>query len=203
MQGYPKTVRLKDNRTAQLRPLAGTDFDKLYAFFMGLADGDRLFLRDDVSNPDLVRRWTKNLDFDRVIPIVAEDGEAIVADGTLHFTTYGWSQHVAMLRLVVAESHRDVGLGTLVARELVGLAEERGIEKLQANVIDDDLNSLKMFEAMGFGKEAVIRDVAKDQHGEKHNLAIMINDVASLEQTMEDWISDSMLPSFRVPGAGA
>ncbi|MBU0717344.1 MAG: GNAT family N-acetyltransferase [Planctomycetes bacterium] len=203
MQGYPKTVRLKDGRTVWLRPLAISDFDKLYAFFRGLADEDRLFLQQDVSNPDLVRKWTENLDFDRVIPIVAEEGEAIVADGTLHLRAYGWSQHVAMVRLVVARSHRDVGLGTLVARELVELAEERGIEKLQANVIDDDLTSLKMFKAMGFAKEAVVRDVAKDQHGKKHNLAIMINDVASLEQTMEDWLSDSMQPAFRVPGAGA
>ncbi|UCE59705.1 MAG: GNAT family N-acetyltransferase [Phycisphaerales bacterium] len=203
MQGYPKVVKLKDGRNVTLRLLANGDFEKLYAFFQDLEEADRLFLRDNVADPALIRKWTENIDCERVVPIVAEDGETIVADATLHNRPHGWAQHVGLIRLVVAGSHRDVGLGTLLARELVGLAEERGLEKLQANVIEDDQAMLKTFEAMGFGKEAVVREAVKDQHGNKHNLAILINDVADLGRSLEDWISDTMIPSFRVPGAGA
>ena len=77
------------------------------------------------------------------------------------------------------------------------------ISDLQANVIEDDRAMFNMFAAMGFCKEAVIREAVKDRHGKKRNLAILINDVANVERALEDWVSDNMIPAFRVPGAGA
>ena len=106
MRDYPKTVKLRDGRAVVLRPLANGDFEKLHAFFQALTDEDRLFLRNDVKDPALVRRWTGHLDFDRVIPIVAEDGDKIVADGTLHMNRHGWMQHVGIIGVVVARTHR-------------------------------------------------------------------------------------------------
>jgi L-amino acid N-acyltransferase YncA len=202
-QDYPKEVTLRDGRTIRLRPLDKGDFDSLYDFFQELSDEDRLFLRNNVKDPNLIRRWTEKIDFERVIPLVAEDGGRIVADGTLHFRTHGWMQHVGLIGLVVARSHRRSGLGTLTARELVGLAEQRSLERVQAFVIEDDLGTVKMFETVGFNKAAVVKNMVKDQRGNKRNLAIMCNDVANLSRAMEDWIHDSMLPAFRVPGAGA
>jgi len=202
MRDYPKTVKLRDGRAVVLRPLANGDFEKLHAFFQELTDEDRLFFRNDVKDPNLIHRWTENIDFDRVIPLVAEDGNRIVADGTLHFRTHGWMQHVGLIGLVVARSHRRSGLGTLTGRELVALAEERNLERVQAFVIEDDLGTVKMFETVGFNKAAVVKDMVKDQKGSRRNLAIMCNDVANVSRAMEDWIHDSMLPAFRVPGAG-
>ncbi len=199
-RAYPKHVTLKDGRRVVLRPLEAGDFDELYAFFQGLTEEDRLFLRHDVSDPDLVRKWTEHRDFSRIIPLVAVEGGKIVADGTLHVTGYGWMQHVGHIRLVTARTHRQSGLGTLIARELVALANERNLEKLQAHVIEDNTGAVKMFQRLGFEMAAVLKDLPKDQHGKKRNLAIMISDVANLGQTMEDWIQDSMIPAFRVPG---
>jgi ribosomal protein S18 acetylase RimI-like enzyme len=197
---YPKDVTLKDGRRVVLRPLEQGDFDKLYAFFGDLPEEDRLFLRHDVSNADLVRRWTEDLDFKHIIPLVAVEGGKIVADGTLHLTDFGWMQHVGHIRLVTARTHRHSGLGTLIARELVALAKGRNLEKLQAHVIEDNAGAVKMFQQLGFETVAVLKDLPKDQHGKKRNLAIMLSDVVNLGQTMEDWIQDSMIPAFRVPG---
>lgn len=199
---YPKTERLKGNREVVIRPLAKDDFERLCRFFQALPTEDRLFLADEVTNPDLIRKWTDELDFEKVIPLVALDGDNIVADGTLHIAPGGWMQHVGHIRLVTAKSHRHTGLGTLIARDLVALAAERDLEKLQANVIEDSKGAVRMFEAVGFVKEVVIKNLVKDQHGRERNLAIMINDVASLTRTLEDWIQDSMIPEFRSPGEG-
>ena len=157
MQDYPKTVKLKDGRAVMLRPLASGDFHKLYAFFEALPDEDRLFLRHNVRDPELIRKWTAEIDLERVIPLVAEDGDAIVADGTLHMATHGWMRHTGLIRLVIARTHRHVGLGALTARELVSLAEQHGLEKLQAHVIEDDLGSVKMFQRLGFEKAATLK----------------------------------------------
>ena len=195
---YPKALKLKDGRTVSLRPLQRHDADKLGTFFSTLPDEDRMFLRHDVSDPDLVRQWTEKLDFEQIVPLVALDGDTIVGDGTLHIAAHEWMRHVAHIRLVTARTHRHKGLGALIARELVALAADRDIEKLQAHVVED-----KMFQAVGFNTVAVLKDMVKDRTGRKRNLAIMDNDVASLGRIMEDWIHDSMLAAYRVPGGGA
>ncbi len=86
---------------------------------------------------------------------------------------------------------------------LVSVASERNLEKLQAEVIEDDISAVKMFDAVGFKRIAVLKDMVKDTKGKDRNLLVMLNDVANLGRTMEDWIQDSMIPAFRVPGAGA
>ncbi|MCP4591348.1 MAG: GNAT family N-acetyltransferase [bacterium] len=200
---YPKSIELKDGRKVILRPLAQDDFDGLFSFFQALSKEDRLYLAHDVSDPDLVRKWTDELDFERVIPLVALERDRIVGNGTLRMASRGWMRHVGQIRLVTARSHRHRGLGAFITRDLVALAGERGLQKLQAHVIEDSVGAVRMFEAVGFNKVAVVEKLVRDQHGAERNLAIMINDVVSLAQIMEDWIQDMMIPAFRGPGEGS
>ena len=202
-KAYPKTVQLKDGRSLVLRPLARDDFDQLHTFFTSLSEEDRLFLRHDVRDPEVVRKWTEDLDFERIVPLIALDDGNLVGSGSLHLLPHGWMSHVGHVRLVTARSHRHQGLGGLIARELVALANERNLEKLQAHVVDDNLGAVKMFEAIGFETAVVLKGMVKDQSGKLRNLAIMVNDVGNLSQLIDDWIQDSMLPSYRVPGGGA
>ena len=202
IEGYPKEATLKDERVVTIRPLTNGDFDKLRAFFEALPEEDRLFMRHDVTDSEVVGQWVGQIDFDRVIPLVAEEGDKIVANSTLHLSAHGWATHVGHIRLATARTHRHVGLGTLIAREMVLLAEKRNLEKLQSQVIEDNVGSVKLFENLGFKVVAVLKDLVKDQKGNKRNLAIMIADVADIERILEDWIHDSMIPAFRVPDDG-
>lgn len=199
---YPKLLTLKDGTSVAIRPLAQGDFEQLFSFFGALHEEDRLFLRDDVSDPELVRRWTEEVDLDRVIPLVALDGDQIVANGSLHIMPHAWIRHVGHIRLVTARSHRQKGLGKLITRELVTLAQERDLEKIQAHVIEDNKAAIKMFTAVGFEVAAVLKGMVKDRSWKSRNLAIMVNDVANLTRIMEEWIQQSMQPGFRAPGGG-
>ncbi len=200
---YPKTVALKDGKSVVIRPLVRDDFDQLLTFFRSLPEEDRVFLRHDVSDPEVVRKWTEELDLVRTIPLVAFDDDELVASGSLHIMPHECMEHVGHIRLVTARSHRNKGLGGLISRELVAFAEERNLEKLQAHVVKDNLGAVKMFEALGFQTEAVLKGMIKDRTWKTRDLAIMVNDVANLTQIMEEWIQESMLPSHRVPGDGA
>ena len=73
LSGYPKEAALKDGREVIIRPLSNGDFDMLTAFFSALPAEDRMFLRHDVTDPEVVGRWIEHLDYSRVIPLVAED----------------------------------------------------------------------------------------------------------------------------------
>jgi L-amino acid N-acyltransferase YncA len=199
---YPKILELKNGREVLLRPLASDDFDMLHSFFCSLPEEDRLFLAHDVTDAELIRKWTEELDFERVIPLVAQDEDLIVGDGTLHMASRGWMRHVGQIRLVTARTHRHTGLGRLIARDLVALAAEHELEMLQAHVIADSVGAVRMFEAVGFNKVAVMKKLVRDQNGHSRDLAIMINDVVSLNQVMEAWIQDMMIPAFRGSGEG-
>jgi hypothetical protein len=50
------------------------------------------------------------------------------------------------------------------------------------------VGTLRAFENLGFRREAVLRDHVQDVGGHKHNLVIMINNVAELWQGMQDLI---------------
>ncbi|HVP13769.1 MAG TPA: GNAT family N-acetyltransferase, partial [Phycisphaerae bacterium] len=185
---YAKELTLKNGRRVTIRLLRSSDYDGLLAFFRGLPDSDRLFLQHNVTDPELIRKWTKQLDLEHIIPLVVEDEGKIVADGTLHLSPHGWMHHVGQIRLAISPSHRHLGLGTFVAYELLELAEDRNIEKLYANVIEDDSVSIRLLQRLGFKIAAVLKDLVRDQHGKKRNLAIMMNDVADLGRILEDWI---------------
>ena len=202
-RAYPKTVTLKDGRSVVLRPFKREDFDGLVAFLQALPEEDRLFLRHDVRDPATVRRWMEELEGGRILPLLALHSDEIVGLGRLYLMNHGWMQHVGHMRLITARTHRHQGLGGLLARELVALGTDHNLEKIQAHVIEDDLGAVRMCQALGFQTAAVLEGMVKDQSGKRHNLAIMVNDVANLSHLIDEWIQESILPAFRVPGGGA
>ena len=112
---YPKTVKLRDGRSVEIRPLCREDYESLHDFLLSLSDEDRLFLRHDVRDPDLPRRWAEDLTSNRLVLLAAFDQDRVVGTGRLYRMNHGWMHHVGHLRLITAVSHRRVGLGGLLA----------------------------------------------------------------------------------------
>ena len=88
MEDFPKTVKLKDNTTVVIRPLAKQDGPALLKFFAEIPEEDRLFLKDDVTKKEVIDRWVTKLDFDNVMPIVAEKDSDIVKSLLLYSSKY-------------------------------------------------------------------------------------------------------------------
>ena len=174
---YPKKVRLQSGTSVTIRPMVKEDADKLYAFFSRVPREDRLFLRDDVSIRDVIDSWTQELDYRKVLPLVAEVGGNIVGDATLHRRTFGWTSHVGKVRLVIDKDYRGKGLGTVLIEELIDIAKKAGLEQLVAELISDQTGALSAFKRLGFEKEAVFFNYVKDQIGEERNLVVMIKNL--------------------------
>lgn len=174
---YPKKVRLQSGTSVTIRPMVKEDADKLYAFFSRVPREDRLFLRDDVSIRDVIDSWTQELDYRKVLPLVAEVGGNIVGDATLHRRTFGWTSHVGKVRLVIDKDYRGKGLGTVLIEELIDIAKKAGLEQLVAELMSNQTGALSAFKRLGFEKEAVFLNYVKDQMGEEHNLVVMIKNL--------------------------
>jgi RimJ/RimL family protein N-acetyltransferase len=185
LDDYPKEITLRDNSTVILRPLVKEDEQALIAFFQGLKEEDRLYLRDDVTDPAVIRGWMENIDYERVLPILALDGKTIVADATLHRDPHGWMRHVGQIRMSVAGSHRGRGLARIMAAEVFRQAVASGLDKLNAEMLTIQKNAQRVFTRLGFKEEAVLKEQAVDVNGQKHDLIIMSNDVSDL---WDQWV---------------
>ena len=186
MEQFSKTIRLRDGTTVLIRPLAKQDGPALFDFFTALPEDDRLFLKEDVTKREVIDRWIEELDFDKILPIIAEKDSAIVGDATLHLSRYGWQRHMAEIRCVVSREYQKKGLGTALMHELVSYADQKGVSKISAYMMDIQESAQRAFQRLGFRKEAELKDFVKDIQGKTHDLVVMVNDVADLWKKMED-----------------
>ena len=188
LKAFPKDVSLRDGSIVTLRLMTIGDEVALLDFFRKLPEKDRLFLKDDVTDPEVISHWAKNLDYNKVIPIVAlKDGE-IIGEGSLHMNTFGWSLHVGEIRLVVSRDHRREGLGFLLTKEIFFMALSLGLQKVIAETTEKQVAVIQILKAIGFTKEAVLKNHVIDQNGDIHDLLIMSNDTKSIWKKMEDLI---------------
>jgi len=193
LEGFPQEVVLKDGTPVIVRPMTAEDGPRLLAFFRSLPEEDRLFLKEDVTREETIDRFVRNLDFNQVIPLLALKGEEVIGDGTLH-RRGGWSKHVGEIRVVVARPYQKKGLGAALAKALVGLAMNLGLDKLVAEVTDQQVGARKAFEKIGFRQEAVLKDHVKDILGNKRDLVLLTNDVSHIWESLQA-LAEEYLPS--------
>jgi RimJ/RimL family protein N-acetyltransferase len=175
MDYRPKEMALKDGEKVLVRAMGEDDFEKSFSFFSELPEEDRLFLRTDVSNKEVVARrlsaegWDKEVCYN----LIAEKEDRIIADARLCRPKHGWTSHTASLRYVVARDFQHKGLGTILARELFVIAVKQGIKKIETEIMEDNTAAIKSVEKLGFLREGTLKDFVTDIHGRKHNLVIM------------------------------
>jgi len=191
-EDYPKHAKLRDGREITLRPMVREDEEALLDFFRRLPPEDRLFLKDDVTDPNVIKAWAENLDYEKVIPILALFEDRIIGDATLHRTRHGWSTHVGEIRLVTDPEFRRQRLGRILAREIFFLALVLKLDKVVAEMMEDQEGAIRVFTALGFEKEAVLKNHVRDLEGKYHNLIIMSQDVIGFWRRIEDHIADAM-----------
>lgn len=88
---------------------------------------------------------------------VAEDEGAIVGRLSLSRDQHPASRHVADLGLMVAESHRRQGVGTLLLEQAVSWARAASICKLELHVFPWNEPALALYESFGFEREGYRR----------------------------------------------
>jgi L-amino acid N-acyltransferase YncA len=172
---YPKKVTLRDGSAVTLRPMVREDTEGLLQFFLGIPEDERWFLKEDVTSPRVLQRWTDEIDYRRALPLLAvTQDNRIVADAVLIRRRGGSRSHTGEFRVVVASDFRSKGLGVTLIRELCDIANDAGLERIVADMVvgpeDDAINAA---EWLGFYKVATLEGFAKDQQGRDCDVAIM------------------------------
>ena len=156
-------------------PLTEARCEALVRFFADLPEGDRTFIREDVTDPDAVRGWAAGSPgFDRWVAV--DDGDRVLGYVAV-LRLPGWSDHVGEVRLVVAPAGRGAGLGRELARHAVVQALEAGLAKLVVEVVADQGPALALFTGLGFTGEALLVDHIRDRDGQLRDLMVLAHHV--------------------------
>jgi ribosomal protein S18 acetylase RimI-like enzyme len=161
---------------AEVVPLAPEHCDALLRFFQALPEGDRTFIKEDVTDPDTVRAWTSGEARGRRWVVL--DGDD-VAGYVAVIPLAGWSDHVGEVRLVVAPGRRGSGLGRTLARHALVAAVDAGLSKVVVEVVADQAAAAGLFTALGFTGEAVLVDHIRGRDGGLHDLLVLAHHVGA------------------------
>jgi GNAT superfamily N-acetyltransferase len=172
---YPKSLTLGDGSTLLVRPLRPTDQAGLLTFFRSIPEKDRWWLREDVADPAVIRRWVTDLDYDRVLPLIALSDGQIVADVTLHRRGFGARGGVGEVRMVVAPPYRGRGLAYALLDDLAEIAKAAGLLRLEAEIVARAQSAaLEAVEQFGFARVAVVPEHLAGPDGTAHDVILLV-----------------------------
>jgi L-amino acid N-acyltransferase YncA len=170
---YRKFISLNNGKRVLVRPLLPEDQKRLFDLFAEAAEDDTKFLKDEVKKPETVGRWIANLDYDRVMPLVAYCDDRLVGDVALYRGTKT-VRHIGEIRIFLAADFRGVGLGSKMLQETFEIAKKINLHFLRAEVILDHVKVVKAFRRLGFDLRCTLDDYFLRRDGVAHDIALMM-----------------------------
>jgi RimJ/RimL family protein N-acetyltransferase len=173
IETYRQLVTLADGARILLRPLTTADGEALVKLYAAAQPEDVRPLRDDVTNSEVVRTWIQDLDYARVLPLLALLNERVVGNATLHRRTSPY-QHVGEVRIFLAKDFRGRGLGTDMLKTLIEMSRKEGLHWLQAEVFASQPKVIRAFEGLGFKRQCVFEDYFMLADGQTEDVVILL-----------------------------
>ena len=183
---YPRSITLADGAKVEIRLMTSADRDAILAFANALPQEDLLFLRVDLTQPEVVDDWITNLEAGTSTSLVVYDNEGLIGYATVHRNPAPWTRRVGELRVNVNQAYRTRGLGKNLISEIFDVARGMGVRKLMANMTTDQHGAQAAFRRLGFMPEALLSDHVEDRNGRSRDLVIMSYDIDGHSDRVEN-----------------
>ena len=186
---YPHKVICRKQFEVVIRPLAVDEIPLEIELFQQLDKRDQAKLPNDLNDPNYPNRMRRWLEDGRVITLAAWSGDEVVGVLSLYPGLSTWIKHTGEVVIVTHPKYRRYGIATVLFDEMIPFAESLGLEKLYANLMDEHKEAQKLFTAIGFAKEAVLKDHIRDTYDRRHDLGIFSMDLDAAHRAMEELMS--------------
>jgi RimJ/RimL family protein N-acetyltransferase len=191
---YPRAVAITDGEVV-FRLMGPADREAVLAFARSLPHDDLLFLRLDITSPEGVDEWLRNIASERTVTVLAEAGGAIVGYASVHHNDTMWNRHLGEIRVNVGSEYRRRGLGRRLTDEVSAIARDLGLRKITAQMTPDQRGARATFERLGFQPEALLADFVVDRDGRTRDLLIMSHDLAGFSDVEHASLTPSRAPA--------
>jgi GNAT superfamily N-acetyltransferase len=179
---FPKDLELKGGLKCALRPLESSDEFAFHEFFLAVPTQERMFIKHRVTEPEVIREWCKNIDLGRNLPLLAVQDGQVIADATLHQQLGGWKRHIGRVSVLVHPKFRGRGLAKALVSEIIEVARQVGLEKIEAEFIGEQEAAIKVFALLGFSTLCRLPDYVKDMQAISHDYVLMGLDLVTDEE---------------------
>ncbi len=173
LQRYPKEIKLRDASSCRLAPLCQEDEGGFFEFFQAVPEAERMFIKHRVTEREVIHNWCAEIDLGRNLPLLAFMDGRIVGDATLHQQLGGWKRHIGRVSVLVLPQYRGRGLARALIGEMVEVARQLGLERVEAEFIGDQQAAIKMFALLGFSNLIRFEDYVKDMQANSHDYVLM------------------------------
>ena len=171
---FPQEAVLRDGRRVLIRPFAEHDTPALFAFFQRLPPQIRRFAWDNIDDRALIEAWGRNIDYSRVLPLIAVAGNEIVADATLHCRERGPLRLVGRIRWLLDPDYRGQGLGITLVNYFISIARDRGLRHLSCMPLAElEQDAIKTLVDLGF-EQTLIPDYGADPDGRAYDMVKLV-----------------------------
>ncbi len=170
------TVILNDGRELVLAWLAPEEVPAFQAFVEGLDPADIAHLSLNLKSPEDLSRWLGGLERGELLILAARDPEAdrrLSGYCALHLGR-GAHAHMGQVETFLHPDYRDLGLGSNLIKEAAGLASQRKLGFLKAEVHVEDRPLMGALKQLGFELKAIIENYRVDCWGEPYDVIILL-----------------------------
>ncbi len=177
LEDFRKDFRLKNTTPILVRLLNPQDEESLLEFFSKIPDHEKWFLRDEITDPDALRRCVRCLNYDKIVPLVAinQSDLSIVGSIQLHRPEAECLRHIGHVRIMVHPDYRRMSLGPIMMQSLIQLSMDLGVEKLAAELVEDVQEAaIKAATKLDFERQVSLRGYVRGRDGKSYNLLIMV-----------------------------
>lgn len=173
IEQFPKEIELKCGLKCLLRPLETKDELAFHEFFLAVPFQERMFIKHRVTEPEVIHDWCTNIDLGRKLPLLAIKDGQIIGDATLHQQLGGWRRHIARVSVLIHPQYRGKGLAKALLTELIEIARQRGLERIEAEFIAEQEAAIKVFGMLGFIQLCRLQGYVKDMQSTPHDYLLM------------------------------
>jgi GNAT superfamily N-acetyltransferase len=169
-QRFPQEGVLRNGARVLIRPFTGRDTDALWQFFQRLPKDVQRLAWDRIDDHAVIEGWGRNLDYGKALPLLAFDGDRIVADATLHRRHGGPLRFVGRVKWLLDPQFRGQGLGLILVNYFISMARENGLRHLTCMLFADvEADAVATLAELGFEKH-LFPGYGTDPDGNQHDM---------------------------------